>query len=211
MEWTMKKCEFCDAPAQYRDRHTGQYVCLAHARLEVVAAGQHGGATPLTIRPAQPADYRRIEELALYFWGEAELRPTDVDCFGRQYDVLACPAFLACDGDQVVGVISYAFEEEWDAVVVVMLNILPDWQGRDGGRGLLNAVHEEAKQRIAGRLLVVTSNDDLPALALYQRYGFRIVEVIPGLIARHHGGEFPGFSDIGVRDEIRLSFEVELL
>jgi ribosomal protein S18 acetylase RimI-like enzyme len=198
-------CDFCNSNAQYRDRHTGQYICLEHARLEVIAAGQHQSATPLAIRPADPADYGRIEALSLYFWGE-----TQVDCFGRQYDVLACPAFLACDGHEVVGVASYAFEEQWDAVMVVMLNILPDWQGRDGGRGLLSAVHEEAKMRTLGRLLVATSNDDLPALALYQRYGFRIVEVIPGLLARHHGGEFPGFSGILIRDEVRLSFEVEL-
>ncbi len=201
----MRSCDFCEANAQYRDRHTGHYVCLAHARLEVIAAGQHGPLRPLAARPAVAEDYARIEALARYFWDE-----TDVDCFGRRYDVLAHPAFLACDGDEVVGVVSYAFEEEWDAAVVLLLNILPEWQGRDGGRSLLNAVHKEAKARTLGRLLVVTSNDDLPALALYQRYGFRIVEVVPGLLARHHGGEFPGFSDIPVRDEIRLSFEVDL-
>jgi ribosomal protein S18 acetylase RimI-like enzyme len=202
----VRSCEFCEQNAQYRDRHSGHYVCLDHARLEVIASGQHEAGPPLTIRPAQPADYHRLKELALYFWDE-----TTVDCFGRQYDVLTCPAFLACDGDEIVGVISWTVEEPWDAVMVVMLNILPDWQGRDGGRALLSAVHEEAKKRTLGRLLVATSNDDLPALALYQRYGFRIVEVIPGLIARHHGGEFPGFTGILVRDEIRLSFEVELL
>jgi ribosomal protein S18 acetylase RimI-like enzyme len=202
----IQSCAFCDEKAQYRDRRSGHYVCLAHARLEVVAAGQHPPGAPLAIRAAQPGDYGRIEELAFYFWDE-----TDVDCFGRQYDVLACPAFLACDGDEVVGVISYAVEEVWDAVVVVMLNILPEWQGRDGGRALLNAVHEEACQRTLGRLLVATSNDDLPALALYQRYGFRIEEVIPGLIARHHGGEFPGFSDVLIRDEIRLWREADLV
>jgi GNAT superfamily N-acetyltransferase len=204
----MPTCDFCDNLAQYRDRHTGQYVCLEHARLEVVAVGQHEPGTPLAIRPANPADYRRIQELSLYFWDE-----TTVDCFGRQYDVMACPAFLACEagkGDEIVGAISYAFEEPWDAVIVVMMNILPDWQGRDGGRSLLTAVHEEAKKRTVGRMLVATSNDDLPALALYQRYGFRIVEVLPGSITRHHGGEFPGFSDVMIRDEMRLSFEVEL-
>jgi ribosomal protein S18 acetylase RimI-like enzyme len=204
----MRSCEFCDAHAQYRDRRTGRYVCLAHARLEVVAAGQQGPIRPLDIRPAGPEDYGRIEELARYFWGE-----TVVDCFGRQYDVMTCPAFLACEGDGSegrIGVISYAAEEVWDAVVVVMLNILPEWQGRDGGRSLLNAVHGEAKKGLLGRLLVATTNDDLPSLALYQRYGFRIEEVIPGLVARHHGGEFPGFSDILVRDEIRLSCEVDL-
>jgi GNAT superfamily N-acetyltransferase len=202
----MKTCEFCDDKAQYQDRHSGQYVCLAHARLEVVAAGQHPLGAPLTVRAATPDDQARIEELALYFWDE-----TDVDCFGRQYDVLACPAFLATDGDEVVGVIAYAIEEPWDAVVVVLLNLLPGWQGRDGGRDLLNAVHEEARKRRLGRLLVATSNDDLPALALYQRYGFRFEEVMPGLIARHHGGEIPGFSGVPVRDEIRLWCEVDLL
>ena len=138
----MNVCDLCGAKAQYRDRHSGQYVCLAHARLEVVAAGQHPPGSPLTIRAAEADDQARIEELALYFWDE-----TDVDCFGRQYDVLDCPAFLAADGDEIAGVISYAVEELWDAVVVVMLNILPEWQGRDGGRDLLNAVHEEGQKR----------------------------------------------------------------
>jgi GNAT superfamily N-acetyltransferase len=201
----MPTCDFCSRPAQYRDRHSGQYICLEHARLEVVAAGRYAPAAPLKIRPADPADADRIRDLALYFWDE-----TVVDCFGRQYDLMACPAFLACDDDETVGAICYTFEEQWDAAVVVMMSILPDWQGRDGGRGLLNAVHEEAKKRLVGRLLISTTNDDLPALALYQRYGFRIVEVIPGFVARHHGGEFPGFSDVMIRDEMRLSFEVEL-
>jgi GNAT superfamily N-acetyltransferase len=169
----------------------------------VVAAGHHPPGPRLAIRPAAAADYGRIEELAHYFWDE-----TDVDCFGRQYDVLACPAFLACDGDEVVGVASYAVETDWDALVLVMLNILSDHQGRDGGRMLLNAVRDEALRRNLGSVMVVTSNDDLPALVLYQRYGFRISEVVPGHIAQDHGGEFPGFADIPVRDEIRLVYHV---
>ena len=56
-----------------------------------------------------------------------------------------------------------------------------------------------------GQVIVATTNDDLPALALYQRYGFRVTEVIPGGVAAHHGGEFPGFAGIPVRDEIRLA------
>ena len=131
-----------------------------------------------------------------------------MDCFDRQYDVLACPAFLACEGDEVVGLASYAVEEAWEAVVLVILNILPDYQRRGGGWALLEAVHSEAQRRGLGRVRVVTSNDDLPALALYQRYGFRILQVVPGRIARHHGGEFPGLAGIPVRDEIRLEYLV---
>ena len=197
-------CTFCDARPQFYDRHSGQYVCPEHARLEVVAAGSRSSGLPLMIRPATTADTPRIEELSLYFWNE-----TDVDCFGRHYDVLvACPAFVACDGDEVVGVAAYAVEPEWDAVVLVILNLLPDHQGRGGARALLDALRDEAARRGVGRIWVVTSNDDLPALALYQRYGFRLIGIVPGREVEEHGAAFPGFAGIPVRDEIRLEYRL---
>ena len=199
----MHPCAFCSAPAQYRDRTTGDHLCLEHARLDVIAAGRRASRPRLVIRPAAAADYPRIEELSLYFWDE-----TVVDCLDRQYDVMACPAYLACDGDRVVGVASFAAEEAWDAILLVMLNVLPGYQGRGGGRSLLDAVREEARRRDFARLLVVTTNDDLPALALYQRYGFRISEVLPGRVAADHGGAFAGFAGIPVRDEIRLEYQL---
>jgi ribosomal protein S18 acetylase RimI-like enzyme len=174
-----------------------------HARLEVRVAGRRPSALPLTVRPAAAEDYRRIEELALHFWDE-----TEVDCFDRKYDVLECPAFLVWDGGEAVGQASYAIEGEWNAVVLVMLNILPDHQRRGGGWMLLDAVRGEAVRRGLRRLLVVTSNDDLPALAFYQRYGFCITGILPGRIAADHGGELPGLAGIPVRDEIRLAYEV---
>jgi ribosomal protein S18 acetylase RimI-like enzyme len=199
----MNLCAYCSQKAMYRERSTGLAVCLEHARLEVIAAGHHAAEPALAIRRAAEEDLARIGELSLYFWDE-----TVVDCFDRQYDVVACPAFVACDGDEVVGLASYAVEERWDSVVLVVLNVLPGYHGRGGGRALLDAVRDEAAQLGLARLLVVTSNDDLPALALYQRYGFRIQDVIPGRIAQEHGGELPGFSGIPVRDEIRLAYEL---
>ncbi len=193
------KCAFCDARPQFRDRHTGQYLCLEHARLDVVAAGGRSPGPSLTVRPATAADCDRVKELALYFWDE-----TEVDCFGREYDVLACPAFLACDGGDIVGMASYAVEPGWDALVLVMLNVLPACQDRDGGGALIAALVEAAARLERARILVATSNDDLLALAFYQRHGFHLVELIPGVIARHHGGELVGFSGIPVRDEIHL-------
>jgi hypothetical protein len=52
--------------------------------------------------------------------------------------------------------------------------------------------------------VVATSNDDLPALYVYQREGFVITEVAAGAILAHHGREELGFASIPVRDEIRL-------
>jgi GNAT superfamily N-acetyltransferase len=199
----VESCAFCDAKAHYRDRQTGQNLCLIHARLEVVVATDRASGPPLVIRPATAADYATIGALSHHFWDE-----TDVDCFGQRYDVLECPAFVACEEDTVVGVASYAIEPDWDAIVLVILNVLPGYQGRGGGRGLLDAVRDEAAQRDLGRVLVVTTNDELPALALYQHFGFRITEVVPSLLALDHGGEFPGLAGLPVRDEIRLEYQI---
>jgi len=206
----VRPCAFCGSRAQYRDRTTGAYLCLAHARLDVIAAGRPEAGPPLAIRSALPADYARIEELALYFWDE-----TVVDCFDRQYDVLACQAILACEGGEAVGVASFAEEEAWGALVLVMLNVLPGSQGRGGGRSLLDAVCTQACERGLARMLVATTNDDLPALSLYQRYGFCIVEVVPGRVAEEHAAEgriggdaLGGFAAIPVRDEVRLEIQL---
>ena len=199
----MRSCAFCTTNAQYRDRTTGDYLCLDHARLAVVAAGRREPCPSIEIRLASSADYPRIEALSLYFWDE-----TVVDCFDRQYDVLACPAFLACGGGKVVGAAPFAVEEAWDAIVLVMLNVLPGYQGRGGGRLLLDAVRKEASRRDLARILVATTNDDLPALALYQRYGFHITEIVTGRVAEDHGVEFVGFAGIPVRDEVRLEYQL---
>jgi ribosomal protein S18 acetylase RimI-like enzyme len=196
-------CSFCENKAQYRDRHTGQYLCLDHARLEVIAVRQQPTAPPLTIRPASASDAPRIGSLSQYFWDE-----TEVDCFDRQYDVLTCPAFVVCDQDEVVGLAAYAPEAGWEALVLVMLGVLPAQQGRGGAQALLDAVREKAMELGMRRLMVVTSNDDLPALALYQRYGFRIMGINPGRIFEHHGANMGGFAGIPVRDEIRLEYRL---
>lgn len=196
-------CVFCGDKPHYRDRHSGQHVCPEHARLDIVAAESHPNPRPLTIRPAVGADLAQIRTLTLYFWDE-----TEVDCFGRQYDVLNCPAFLACAQEDIVGVATYAIEPAWDALVLVTLNVMPDHQGRGGGRSLLEAICHAAMQHGQMRVIVATSNDDLPALSLYQRNGFCITGIIPGQIAQHHGGELPGFSGIPIRDEFQLEYRL---
>ncbi len=198
-------CVFCGEKPQYRDRHTGQHICLEHARLEVVAAESVPTIRPLTIRPAVVADLAHIEALSLYFWDE-----TEVECFGRTYDVPNCPAFLACEGGEVAGLAAYAIEAAWHAILLVMLNVLPDYQGQGTGRALLDAVCDATSQHSLARVIVATSNDDLPALGLYQHYGFRITGIRPGRIARHHNGEFPGFAGIPVRDEIQLEYRLAM-
>ena len=139
--------------------------------------------------------------MADHFWGEVE-----VECFGHRYQVDALPAYVACDGDHIVGVVSFAREE--DAMNLVMLHVLPPWQGRGAARGLIKAVADVARAEAVDRLIVATTNDDLPALGFYQRLGFVITEVLVDRVLEHHGGVIPGFAGIPVRDEIRMELRL---
>jgi ribosomal protein S18 acetylase RimI-like enzyme len=69
---------------------------------------------------------------------------------------------------------------------------------------LLRHAEEVALSMNARALYIKTSNDNIPALALYQKNGFRITEIKIGAMVEHHGAELPGWEDIPVRDEITL-------
>ena len=56
---------------------------------------------------------------------------------------------------------------------------MPDYQGEGLGEALLEAAVESARRRGIKRVVVATSNDDLPALVFYQRHGFVISEIVP--------------------------------
>ena len=199
----MPTCAYCETNALYHDRHSNNYLCLAHARLEVTGPRGTAPRPPLTIRPATPADRPRIAELADYFWGEVE-----VECFDHSYKVDDLPAYVARDGEEIVGVVSCAREDGGSTVNLVMLNVLPRWQGRGAAHELIAAVTDLARAEGAARVVVATTNDDLPALGLYQRLGFTITKVLVGKLLEHHGGAEPGFAGIPVRDEIRLELRL---
>lgn len=191
------KCHYDDRAAQFRCARTGEYVCQEHARLDVVSVSTRVRPPPMPVRSAKGEDSGIIRAFALDYWGE-----TQVECFGQQYDVTTLPAWIATGDGQVAGVLSYSLEE--DRLVVVMLNVHPESQGRTAARSLLAAAEHEARSRGLARIVVATTNDDLPALYLYQRWGFVITEVAIGALLAHHGAEESGFARIPVRDEIRL-------
>jgi ribosomal protein S18 acetylase RimI-like enzyme len=86
----------------------------------------------------------------------------------------------------------------------VALGVLPQYQSSGVGRSLIEKVEDEAKRMQKKKLLVSTSNDDLPALAFYQSLGFQIYEVKPNIIAEKHGRILEGIGGLPIRDELRL-------
>jgi len=151
------------------------------------------------VREATPSDYQRIGEVAEYFGSQ-----TKIVCLDKPYNVLKLPAYVvsAHHRDHLTGLLSYALEP--DSLVIVVLDVLPGYQGLGAGKMLVDAAKKKAESEGKKHILVTTSNDDLPAMYFYQRNGFQVYEVKPNLVAEHHGEVQVGFGGIPVRDELRL-------
>jgi len=195
------QCSICGNDAWYVCGRTGRPVCPQHSRIEVVSRVSFGLSGSLSVREASSSDYKTIGQLAQYFWDKPS-----VTRFGKEYDVLKLPAYVVSASDHVAGVLSYSLETE--CLSVVMLNVLPGYQGLGGGKMLLDAAKEKASAEKKSTILASISNDDLPSLYFYQRNGFQIYEVKPERTVERQGKLHVGFAGIPSRDEIFLCFKV---
>ncbi len=123
--------------------------------------------------------------------------------FDRAYTVVDYPAIVAEANNKIVGFISFTEYNE-NAILIVALGMLPEYQGIAIGSTLLKHVEDYAIAQKKQQLRVATSNDNLPALAFYQMHGFQLYEVVPNVIAEKLGGLHPGICNIPIRDELRL-------
>jgi len=193
------KCKICGKEAVYRCITCGKLVCDTHIQLRPVCEEcVRKEFRKYYIRKASDEDKESIGKIVKLFWGEQKQAT-----FGKEYVVKDLPAFVAFSEGNIVGFISYSEFNKSD-VLIVALGVLPEYQGSGIGKALLLKLEEKARSSKKKRLLVSTSNDDLPALAFYQLMGFQIFEVIPNAIADKHGAIFLGVGNIPIRDEIRL-------
>jgi ribosomal protein S18 acetylase RimI-like enzyme len=192
-------CEYCGKDAVYRCSVCGRLICGEHVKLRTVCPSCIKKTTlEYTVnKVALKEEKEKIREFVQQFWGEQEQLT-----FDRKFMVIELPAYIAKVENNIIGFIS--FTEANDAVIIVALGILPQYQSSDVGRSLIEKVEAEAKRLLKKRLLVSTSNDDLPALAFYQSLGFRIYEVKPNVIAEKHDEVLKGIGGLPVRDELRL-------
>lgn len=184
---------------QYRCPVCAKDLPLTEARLAVTCADHQPAERELAflVREATAEDRRDIEEICDRAWGE-----TDIDAFGRTFDVLAGTNLVAEADGTLAGLVSLALER--GELVVVLLSVYPEYQGAGVGSALMSAAVEFAAGRGLPLVRVAVSNDDIPSLYFYQRHGFAIYEVAIGLVADDLGAVVAGFSGIPVRDEIRL-------
>ena len=193
------KCDYCRKNSIYRCSTCARVTCAKHTRLRPVCPSC---AKKNTIgfgiaKAVSERETAKIRELVKVFWGEEEQLT-----FDKKFVAAKLPAYVARVDKDIAGFVSFADVD--DAIVIVALGILPEYQNAGVGRSLIERVEAKAKRLRKKRLLVSTSNDDLPALAFYQSIGFQIYEVKPDAIAEKHGEIFEGVGGLPIRDELRL-------
>jgi ribosomal protein S18 acetylase RimI-like enzyme len=137
-----------------------------------------------------------ITELLQSRWGA-----TIVIAHGEAIDAAQLPALVAGERH---GLATYRVQGD-EAELVTLDAVTP---GQGAGTRLVEALVERLKRQGIHRLWVTTTNDNLQALAFYQRRGFRLQRVRPGAVneARRLKPGIPLIADNGIRirDEIDL-------
>ncbi len=155
--------------------------------------------SPITIRPLEEGDRVWLAALLDEGWGGPPMASR-----GRLHDCLTLPGLLAWADDARAGVLLYHIEGAACEIVLLQSVI----GGRGVGAALIAAAAQAARAAGCGRLWLITTNDNTPALRFYQRRGFRLAALYPGAVdeARRLKPSIPlhGVDDIPIRDEIEL-------
>ena len=197
------KCHHCQNDALYKCSLCGHLLCSEHTQFRTICPEHKKKATLCyTIKEKATCDKAEIRQIVEKFWGEDEQLTHD-----RTFDVLDLSGYVAKTKEGLVGFVSTG--EIGDEILIVALGVLPEYQSLGIGKALVKKVEDAAFRMKKRRLLVSTSNDDLPALAFYQSIGFQIYEVNPSVIALKHGKVISGIGGLPVRDELRLQKRVQ--
>jgi ribosomal protein S18 acetylase RimI-like enzyme len=150
------------------------------------------------VRPFREGDREWVRETLRELWGET------VVSRGAVHDPTALPGFVAEEGGERVGLLTYRVDGA--DCEVVTIDAFPE--GAGAGTALLDAAARAARDAGCGRVWLITTNDNLRALRFYQRRGFRLVAVHPDALERSRELK-PSIPDIGL-DGIPLRDELEL-
>jgi ribosomal protein S18 acetylase RimI-like enzyme len=155
------------------------------------------------IRPLQDEDREWVQRLITERWGA----PLVVGR-GRSWNPVELPGFAAFEGERCVGLVTYELDS--DACEIVTIDALEE--GRGVGTALFEAVQEAARAAGCERIRLVTTNNNLRALAFYQKRGFRLVGLVAGAIdeERNVKPSIPLVDPAGlpIRDELHLELEL---
>jgi GNAT superfamily N-acetyltransferase len=185
-------------PAVLRCSRCGKFVDWGDARVQVVCSCRPRlDLPPVLVSEATDDDRSGARELF-----ERDFGSTQIVAFGQVMNIDEMPALVAVMSNGPAGALAYRLLG--DALHIVALATDPMWQ-RAGVGGYLVAEAELIARRLnLSRVVVTTTNDNLPALYFYQRRGYRLSALVPNSVTLHTEQIHDGFAGIPVRDELRL-------
>jgi ribosomal protein S18 acetylase RimI-like enzyme len=190
--------DFGAKPAVLRCARCGKFVDWDEARVQIVCGCRlRVDLPPFFVREATDDD--RAAARALF---HRDFGRTKIVAFGTVMDIDQTPALVAVMRDEPAGALAYRLMG--DALHIVALATDPMWQRTGVGAYLVAEAELLARRLRLHRLVVATTNDNLPALYFYQRHGYCMTDLVPGAVVVHTREEQAGFAGIPVRDEIRL-------
>jgi GNAT superfamily N-acetyltransferase len=185
-------------PAVLRCGRCGKFVDWEEARVQIVCnCRPHIDLPPVLVREATDDDRRAARELFDQDFGR-----TKIVAFGEVMDIDEIPSLVAIRHTSPSGALAYRLRG--DALHIVALATDPMWQRSGVGAYLLAEAELLARRLNLSRLVVATTNDNLPAMYFYQRHGYRLTELVPNSVIEHTHQQVAGFAGLPVRDEIRL-------
>ncbi len=148
------------------------------------------------LRRLTPEDLQRLRRFWIEHWGGDEMI-----VHGTVFHPAELEGFVNEDWSGVV-----TFSVRGSECEIISLDSLRE--GKGIGTALVQAVAEEARQRRCRRLFLSTTNDNLRALAFYQKRGFSLLQIRVGALQETRKLK-PGIPEIGqngipLRDEIEL-------
>src|SRR5213594_2637539 len=190
--------QFGAKPAVLRCARCGRFGDWEEGQVQVICSCKpHVELSPVIVREATDEDRAAARELFTRDFGR-----TKIVAYGEVMDIDQMPALVAVRYEDPSGALAYRLHG--DALHIVALATDPMWQ-RSGVGGHLVAEAELLARRLdLKRLVVATTNDNLPALHCDQRRGYRLTDLVHNSVIEHTQQEVAGFAGIAVRDEIRL-------
>lgn len=154
----------------------------------------------IEIQPGRAEDERWIARLLAERWGGVVMIVR-----GEEFDLTRVPALVAWDAGRRVGLATVRRDTSGDTELMSLDSLE---EGRGVGSALIEAACQWGRSAGATSLRVVTTNDNLRALSLYQRRGFRLAALRCGAVdaARRDKPTIPEVGDGGIplHDELEL-------
>lgn len=155
------------------------------------------------VRPLTDDDLARKVGSLTRAWGAAVIARR-----GELIDGAALPGFVASDGPEWLGLLTYAIRDDGFEVV----SIHTEREGHGVGRALMDAARARAVDLGARRLWLSTTNDNARAIRFYQQWGMDLVAVLFDEVARSRLVKpiIPLTGDHGIPIRHELEFELRL-